>query len=61
MASGFVFVPQNFISSGVTGSSPYKSLKGVKFVALEIDVLWVHTALSNSSAHFPSPSLRGSF
>jgi len=34
------------------------SLKGVKFVALDAEVLWLQTAFGNSSAHFPffSPS-----
>jgi hypothetical protein len=52
MASNIVIALQNFISSNVTGSSPYKSLKGVKFVDMETDVLWLHTTLGNSYAHF---------
>jgi hypothetical protein len=53
MASSLVLTLQNFISSGVTSSFPYSSLKGVEFVALEMDVLWLHTALGNSTHHLP--------
>jgi hypothetical protein len=28
-------------------------LNGVKPVDLDIDVLWLHTTLTNSSGHFP--------
>jgi hypothetical protein len=39
MASGLVLALQRLISSRVTSSSPYNNLKGVKFVALEMEVL----------------------
>jgi hypothetical protein len=39
MASGFVLALQRFFSSGVTSSTPYNSSKGMKFVALETEVL----------------------
>jgi hypothetical protein len=49
---------QCFISSGNIASAPYINWKGVKFVALETVVLWLHTAVGMTSAHFPffSPS-----
>jgi hypothetical protein len=53
MAFDLFLALQNFISSGITGSSPYYSLKGVKFIARDTDELWLHTALGNSSAHLP--------
>jgi hypothetical protein len=53
MASAFVLALQSLISYRVTSSSPYNNLKGVKLVALQTKVLWLHTALSNSSAHLP--------
>jgi hypothetical protein len=31
----------------------HNSLKGVKFVTLETDVLWLHIALGHCSAHLP--------
>jgi hypothetical protein len=45
MASVFVLVLRSLISSGVTGSSPYSSLKGVNFVAMQMEVLWLHIFL----------------
>jgi hypothetical protein len=42
-----------FISSGNTTSAPYISRKGVKFVALQNVVLWLHTAVGMTSTHFP--------
>jgi hypothetical protein len=47
-----------FISNGNIASAPYISRKGVKFVALQIVVLWLHTAVGMTSTHFPffSPS-----
>jgi hypothetical protein len=53
MVSDLVPVLQSFISFGVIGSSPYNSLKGVKFVPLEMEVLWLHTTLGGCSAHLP--------
>jgi hypothetical protein len=53
VASAFVLALRSLISSGVTGSSPYSNLKGVNFVALQTEVLWLHTALSNSSTYLP--------
>jgi hypothetical protein len=53
IASTLVLTPWSLNSSGVTGSSPYKSLKGVNFVALQTEVLWLHIALGSSSAHLP--------
>jgi hypothetical protein len=53
VASVFVLALQSLISSGVIGSSPYNNLKGVNFVALQMKVLWLHTALDNYAAHFP--------
>jgi hypothetical protein len=52
-ASDLILALQTFISSSVTGSSPYQSLNVVNFFALEMDVLWLHTALCISSAHLP--------
>jgi hypothetical protein len=49
----FVLALRSLISYGVTGSSLYNNLKGVNFVALQMEVLWLHTALGNSSAHLP--------
>jgi hypothetical protein len=49
----FVLAPRRLISSGVIGSSPYNNLKGVNFVALQTEVLWLHTTLGNSSVHLP--------
>jgi hypothetical protein len=47
-----------FISAGNIASASYINRKGVKFVALEIVVLWLHTGVGMTSAHFPffSPS-----
>jgi hypothetical protein len=47
-----------FISSGNIASAPYISRKGVKFVALQTVVLWLHTVVGMTSAHFSffSPS-----
>jgi hypothetical protein len=53
MASTFVLALCCLNSSEVTGSSPYNNLKGVKFITLQTEVLWLHTALGNSSAHLP--------
>jgi hypothetical protein len=39
MASVFVLALRSLISSSVIGSSPYSSLKGVNFVALQMKVL----------------------
>jgi hypothetical protein len=49
---------QRFISSGNIASAPYINRKGVKFIALETVVLWLHTAVGMTSIHFPffSPS-----
>jgi hypothetical protein len=46
------------ISLGNTACTPNNSLNGVKLVDLQTVVLWLHTALSMTSAHFPffSPS-----
>jgi hypothetical protein len=52
IAFAFVLALRSLISSGVTGSSPYNNLKGVKFVTLQTEVLWLHTVIGNSSAHF---------
>jgi hypothetical protein len=51
--SVLVLALQSLIFSVVTGSSPYNYFKGVNFVTLRAEVLWLHTALSNSSAHLP--------
>jgi hypothetical protein len=40
-------------SSGITASSPYNNLKGVKFVAFQVDVLWDLMTLGSSSTHSP--------
>jgi hypothetical protein len=53
MASTLVLALQSLISSGVASSMPHNSLKGVKFVALQMEVLWLHTALGNSFAYMP--------
>jgi hypothetical protein len=53
VASVFVLAPQSLIPYGVTGSSLYNRLKGANFIALQMKVLWLHTALGNSSAHLP--------
>jgi hypothetical protein len=53
VASIFVLVLRSLISPGITGSSPYSNLKGVDFVALQMEVLWLHTTLGNSSTHLP--------
>jgi hypothetical protein len=53
MTYNLVLALRSLISSRVTGSSPYNSLKGVKFVALEAEVLWLHMALGSSSTHLP--------
>jgi hypothetical protein len=47
-----------FTSSGSTASTLYISQNGVKFVGLEIVMLWFHTALGMTSGHLPffSPS-----
>jgi hypothetical protein len=47
-----------FISSGNIAFVPYINKKGVKFVALQTVVLWLHTVVGMTSAHFPffSPS-----
>jgi hypothetical protein len=42
-----------FISFGNTASAPYINQKGVKFVALDTVMLWLHTAVGITSAHFP--------
>jgi hypothetical protein len=42
-----------FTSSGNIASAPYINRNGVKFVALEIVVLWLHTTLGRTSAHLP--------
>jgi hypothetical protein len=49
---------QCFISSGNIASAPYINQKGVKFIALETIVLWLHTVVGMTFAHFPffSPS-----
>jgi len=59
MSSSILFVPSDvlqdlsLISSGVTASSPYKSLNGVNFVVLDSVVLCDQITLVNSSIHFP--------
>jgi hypothetical protein len=53
VASVFVLALWSLISSGATGSSPYSNLKRVNFVALQTEVLWLYTALGNSSAYLP--------
>jgi hypothetical protein len=53
VASAVVLALQSLISSGVTGSSPYSNLKGVNFIVLQTEVLWLHIALGNSSTHMP--------
>jgi hypothetical protein len=47
-----------FISSGNIASVPYINRKGVKFVAPQTVVLWLHTVVGMTSTHFPffSPS-----
>jgi hypothetical protein len=49
---------QCFTFSGRTTSALYISRNGIKFVALHIVVLWLHTACGMISVHFPffSPS-----
>jgi hypothetical protein len=49
---------QCFISSGNTALAPNINQNGVKFDALHIVVLWLHTAVGMTSAHLPlfSPS-----
>jgi hypothetical protein len=51
----------NLISSGMTSSSQYSNQNGVKFVALDVVVLWDQMTLGNSSAHFPLPFPSSSF
>jgi hypothetical protein len=41
------------ISSGNIASTPNNSWKGVKLVALQTMVLWLHTTLSMTFAHLP--------
>jgi hypothetical protein len=53
MAFALVLALQSLISSRVTGSSPYNNLNGVNLVALQIEVLWLHTTLDGSCAHLP--------
>jgi hypothetical protein len=53
VASISVLALQTLISSGVIGSSPYNNLKWVNFIALQMKILWLHTALGNSLAHLP--------
>jgi hypothetical protein len=53
MASALVLVLRSLISPGVTGSSPYNNLNGVNLVALQMEVLWLYTALGTSSTHLP--------
>jgi hypothetical protein len=50
-----------FTSSGNTASALYISQNGVKFVALETIVLWLHTALGMTSANLPFFSLSSIF
>jgi hypothetical protein len=47
-----------FISFGNIASPPYISQKGVKFIALQTVVLWLHTTVGITSDHFSffSPS-----
>jgi hypothetical protein len=42
-----------FTSSDSTSSAPYINQNGVKFVALQTVVLWLHIALGMTSAHLP--------
>jgi hypothetical protein len=44
---------QCFIFSGNTTLAPNNNRKGVKLVALQTVVLWLHTFLSITSAHLP--------
>jgi hypothetical protein len=44
---------RSLISSEVTGSYPYNNLKGVNLATLQMEVLWLHTTLGNSSAYLP--------
>jgi hypothetical protein len=53
MASALVLALRSLVSSLVTGSSPYNNLNGVNLVALQTEVLWLHTALDSSYAHLP--------
>jgi hypothetical protein len=57
-ASIVVHKIQYFTSSGSILSAPYINWNGVKFVALQNVVLWLHTALGMISTHLPffSPS-----
>src|SRR6185503_15247857 len=52
-ASSAVLQDLSFISSGVTASSPYRSLNGVNFVVLDSVVLCDKITLDNLSIHFP--------
>jgi hypothetical protein len=45
---------QCFISSGSIAPAPYINQNGVKFVAQQTVVLWLHTAIGMTSAHFVS-------
>jgi hypothetical protein len=42
-----------FISTGSIAFAPYINQNGVKFVALQTVVLWLHTIVGMTSAHFP--------
>jgi hypothetical protein len=46
-----------FTSSSSTASAPYINRNGVKFVALQTIILWLHTALGMASVNFPFFSL----
>jgi hypothetical protein len=48
VVSALVLALQNLISSSVIGSSPYNNLKGVNFVTMQMEVLWLHTDLGSS-------------
>jgi hypothetical protein len=56
-----VLIDHVLASSSVIASSPNRSLKGVKHVALETVVFWLQTTLINSSGHFPLGRLKINF
>jgi hypothetical protein len=58
LASGIVQELLCLISSGVTASALNNSQNGEKFVALEANVVWLHSAFGITLAHFPFSRLQ---
>jgi hypothetical protein len=52
-----VLQEQNFISSGIMASSPYNSLNGENFVALDWTMLWTRWPSANHQLICPSTFL----